>query len=640
MSAQPIVFDKELLEVIIIKLIKGVDIMTARSNLSEAECLAILKYASDALVSKNTESAVSAIVEKLKNSFGVSCVCVREVFSRPCSLRYTYESVDASEKAKRINETNTFDEKVWNSALEKFSEGCYRYKADGEQNPPKLIEPMSEIPKSMIQIPMYSDGRFLGILELADLDLIRDWSETEISSLTVCANLICQQLYHLNSLSAELHKLNETDPLTGLMNFTSFTEKLDERLTEMLVDSPVAVVYTDIHHFKYINETYGYKKGDELLKLAAWSMTEGTQDMDILRCRAHADNFVTAAAISEDFIPTFHKFIYEHNEKLSKLLQDSCPDVRIRIVTGICYVRDASMNSATAIANANLARKIAKKNNSGVPVVFTDAMMEEIKYQEYLNNELPKAIVNHDLKVYYQPKINCSDDSLYGAEALVRWQTSDGSFIYPDKFIPVFEKNGNITDVDFFVYREVFRYIRGRLDAGLPVFPISMNVSRAHFRSDRIIPYIDELLEEYSIPHELLEFELTENIYMKNFGKANDFIKNCRNKGIQVSMDDFGSGYSSLNLISALSIDTLKIDKIFLKNDDLSENDKTVIESMIAMAKRLGMKVICEGVETESQMMFLKRSMCDQIQGYYYGKPMDEDSFNKFVEKLFAKNKD
>lgn len=640
MSALLIDFDKELLEVIITNLIKGVDIMTAGSNLNEAECLAIIKYASDALVSKNTESAVSAIVEKLRVSFGVSCVCVREVFSRPCSLRYTYESVDASEKAKRINETNTFDEKVWNSALEKFTEGCYRYKADGEQNPPKLIEPTSEIPKSMIQIPMYSEGSFLGILELADPELIRDWSETEISALTVCANLICQQVYHLNSLSAELHNRNDIDPLTGLMNFHAFTEKLDEKLSEMLADSPVAVVYTDLHHFKYINETYGYKKGDELLKLAARSMVEGSQGLDVLRCRAHADNFITAAAISEDLIPTFDKFIHQHNMELSKLLRDNCPDVRIRIVTGICYVHDQNMTSATAIANANLARKIAKRDNSVTPIVFSDEMMEEIKYQEFLNNELPKAIMNHDLKVYYQPKINCSDDSLYGAEALVRWQTSDGSFIYPDKFIPVFEKNGNITDVDFFVYREVFKYIRGRLDAGLPVFPISMNVSRAHFRSDRIIPYIDELLKEYSIPHELLEFELTENIYMKNFGKANDFIKTCRNKGIQVSMDDFGSGYSSLNLISALSIDTLKIDKIFLKNDDLSDNDKTVIESMIAMAKRLGMKVICEGVETESQMMFLKRSMCDQIQGYYYGKPMDEESFNKFVEKLFAKNKD
>lgn len=613
--------------------------MTAKANLKEAECLALVKFTSDALMSKNTESAVSAIVEKLRVSFGVSCVCIREVISRPCSLRYTYESIDSSGRPKRINATCTFDENVWDSAMEKFSEGCYRFMANGQQNMPKLLRPAPEMPKSMIQLPMYSDCCFIGILELSDFDDLRDWSESEISALSICANLICRYLHHLNSLTEALRENNDIDPLTGVMNFHTFTEKLDEKFAEMLSDSPVVIIYTDIRHFKYINETYGYKKGDELLKLAAKSMTDGTEDLGILICRAHADNFITAGAITEEAIPDFDKFIHEMNIKIEKLLQDNCPNVRIRIATGICYVRDPKMTAATAIANANLARKIAKSENSDFPVVFSDEMMEEIKYQEYLNNELPKAIKNHDLKVYYQPKINCSDDSLYGAEALIRWQKPDGTFIYPDKFIPVFEKNGNIIDVDFYVYREVFKYLRGRLDAGLPVFPISMNVSRVHFRSNRIIPYIAELLKEFDIPPELLEFELTENIYMKNFSKANEFIRNCREQGIQVSMDDFGSGYSSLNVISTLTIDTLKIDRIFLKNDDLSDNDKTVIESMIVMAKRLGMKVICEGVETESQTIFLKNAMCDQIQGYYYGKPMDEESFNKFAANLLTQSK-
>ena len=144
-------------------------------------------------------------------------------------------------------------------------------------------------------------------------------------------------------------------------------------------------------------------------------------------------------------------------------------------------------------------------------------------------------------------------------------------------------------------------------------------------------------LRKMSLESLVEQFELTENIYMSDFSKADEFVKACRDLGIQVSMDDFGSGYSSLNLISSISIDTLKIDRIFLKNPNLSENDKTVIETMIIMAKRLGMNVICEGVETESQMVFLKDAKCDLIQGYYYGKPMDEETFNKFVEKLIVK---
>lgn len=617
---------------------EGLDIMAERVNLTESECLALINFTSETLTSGNPESAVASIVGKLRRSFGVSCVSIREIISRPCSLRYTYESINDSTKVRRVNETITFEEEVWENVMKKFSEGCYIYKADGKQSSPQFIGPAPHQPMCMIQVPMYSGSDFLGVLDLADFEKIHDWNEHEISALKICAHFICQYLYRLNSSFMEIHSRNTADPLTGLMNFHTFTEQLDEKLSEMLNDSPVAVVYSDIHHFKYINETYGYKKGDELLKLVAQSLTESApENIDIMLCRAHADNFISAAVVPEEFIDSFDSLIHEQNKNIGQFLQESCPDVRIRINTGICYIKNKSSTAATAIAHANLARKLAKRNAMQKPLVFSNEMMEEIKYQEYLNNELPKAIENHDLKVYYQPKINCADDSLYGAEALIRWQKPDGSFIYPDQFIPVFEKNGNIVDVDFYVYRQVFRYIRGRLDAGLPVFPISMNVSRVHFRSDKIIPYIESLMNEYSMPPELVEFELTENIYMNNFNKADEFITTCREKGVRVSMDDFGSGYSSLNVISTLSIDTLKIDKIFLKHDELSDNDKTVIESMIAMAKRLGMKVICEGVETESQTAFLKNAKCDQIQGYYYGKPMDEESFNKFAEKLLSK---
>lgn len=609
--------------------------MAVKACLADTECLEMIKYTADALRTDNTESAAAAIVKKIRVTFGVSCVRVREIFSRPFSLRYTYESIDDPSKVKRINETVTFEEEIWNGAMKKFSEGSYVYKADGSQEPPQFVGPISRIPKCMAQIPMYSGADFFGVLDLVDFEDIREWNEFELSALQICADMLCQHLFRMNSSFMQLYNKNDTDPLTGLMNFVAFTDRLDEKFSEMLSDAPIAIVNVDIHHFKYINETYGYKKGDEVLKLAAKAIVEGvTQYSDIMICRAYADNFITAAIVPAQVIPIFEDFVHEQNMKIGMILQEACPNVRIKINTGIYYVKDPKITAATAITNANLARKNAKREGLNRPLVFSDEMMEEIKYQEYLNNALPGAIENRSLKVYYQPKINCADDSLYGAEALVRWQRPDGTFIYPDKFIPVFEKNGNIREVDFYVYREVFRFIRGRLDAGLPVFPISMNVSRVHFRSDKIVPYIAALLKEYGVPTELVEFELTENIYMNNFGKADEFIKTCRDRGIKVSMDDFGSGYSSLNVISTLQIDTLKIDKVFLRNEDLSENDKTVIESMISMAKRLGMKVICEGVETETQMTFLKRANCDQIQGYYYGKPMDEATFSQFVEKL------
>lgn len=610
--------------------------MTDKSNLTEAECFDLIKYTSDSLSAQDIESAVTSIVERLRVSFGVSCVRICEVFSRSYSLRYTYTSQSDSIDVSYNNVTISFDKDVWQNELDNFAEGYYIYNMNDDNSIPRFSKTVTNLPKCMMQIPMYADNNFIGILDLLDFEKILDFSEREITTLRICANLICQYLYRLNSLF-------NIDPLTGFMNFNFFTKQLDEKISQMPENFPIVVVYSDIHHFKYINDTYGYKKGDELLKL----MSQTIYDMNsvhegmplnaaITICRAYADNFITYASIPESLVPMFESLIIKQNETLGKFLQENCPDVRIRINTGIYYIKEKNITAATAIANANLARKTAKKENRQQPLVFSQKMMDEIKKQEYLNNELPKAIKNHNLKVYYQPKINCTDDSICGAEALIRWQKPDGTFIYPDSFIPVFESNGTITDVDFYVYREVFQYIRKRLDTGLPVFPISMNVSRVHFRSNRIITYVEELLEEFRIPPQLVEFELTENIYMDNLSRANEFINICHDRGIKISMDDFGSGYSSLNVISSLSIDTLKIDRIFLKNGDLSKNDKAVIESVIAMARRLGMKVICEGVETEAQAIFLKNVRCDQIQGYYYGKPMDEESFNIYAKKRMA----
>ncbi|MCH5185909.1 MAG: bifunctional diguanylate cyclase/phosphodiesterase [Oscillospiraceae bacterium] len=613
--------------------------MAEKPNLTENECIDLVQFVCDTFRSKNIESAVAAIIERIRITYDVSCVTVREVFSRPYSLVYTYESVSDSEKFGRINETVKFGRDVWVDMSEKFYEKgyiCMAEKEDGDFQP--FTEKNTIMPKCVIQASMYyNKAEFFGVLELADFDEIRCWNECEKATLKICADFICQRLYRIHSSSVKIK--GAPDPVTGLMNFTDFTELLDRQISEIPQDFQIAVVYVDIQHFKYINEKYGYKKGNEVLKFAAQAIyDEISKYSDIIICRVYADNFVSASLIPDSLVPGFAQFIKEQNVVISQKLQNICPGVSIRIDTGICYVNDGSISATTAVTHANLARKTAKRENMKKPFVFSNEMMEDIKYQEYLNNELPKAIANREFKVYYQPKISCADETLSGAEALIRWQKPDGKFIYPDQFIPVFEKNGNIMEVDFYVYREVFRYLRERMDKGLPLFPISMNVSRVHFRSNKIIPYIEKLMKEYKVPAKYLEFELTENIYMNNFNTADNFINTCREYGIHTSMDDFGSGYSSLNIISTLNIDEIKIDKIFLKNHELSDNDKIVLESMIGMAKRIGMKVVCEGVETKSQADFLKSVQCDRIQGYYYGKPMDEESFNLFAEKMPVKS--
>ena len=221
-----------------------------------------------------------------------------------------------------------------------------------------------------------------------------------------------------------------------------------------------------------------------------------------------------------------------------------------------------------------------------------------------------------------------------GAEALIRWCKEDGNIIYPNDFIPVFEKNKSVTLLDYYVYDEVCKYIRHRLDNNLPVVRISVNVSRVHLYSiDDIIDYIKGLLTRYDIPPEYLEFELTETSFTDKVDDTISLMQRLRKLGVKVSMDDFGSGYSSLNVLTKLPLDVLKLDKEFMRDFETDSEEKIVIPSLIDMAKKLNLDVVCEGVETDKQVEFLREVGCDYVQGFYYSKPIPQEEFDEMLSK-------
>lgn len=252
---------------------------------------------------------------------------------------------------------------------------------------------------------------------------------------------------------------------------------------------------------------------------------------------------------------------------------------------------------------------------------------------ENLHQALTEALENEYIKVYYQPKIEAGSTRVIGAEALVRWEKNDGAYMYPNDFIPELERSGRVIELDYFVYKKVFQKLRERLDEGKPVVPVSLNVSRAHLKNLAIYDYVRELFKKYKIPPHYIEFELTESMYVDNFETFRPMIDEFRAAGGKISMDDFGSGYSSLNLLTDLPIDTLKVDKVFLRHDTLLENEKIILACVIAMAKKLKMDVICEGVETKSQSQFLSRMGCDMFQGFLYSRPIPEEAFYHYLEE-------
>ncbi len=250
-----------------------------------------------------------------------------------------------------------------------------------------------------------------------------------------------------------------------------------------------------------------------------------------------------------------------------------------------------------------------------------------------VNKEVTLALKKEEFQVYYQPKVESGSTRVVGAEALVRWKKSNGEFVYPDEFIPALEENGRIVEVDYYVYERVFRSIYERIKKEEPVVPVSLNVSRAHLRTEGIAEYVRKLFEKYPIPHKYIEFELTESMYVEKIDMLLPFVNEFRAKGGKISMDDFGSGYSSLNLLTNLPIDTLKVDRIFLKHDELENQEKTILGCVINMAKKLNLDVLCEGVETWNQSWFLSRMGCDMFQGYLYAKAMPEEEFYNYLEQ-------
>lgn len=243
------------------------------------------------------------------------------------------------------------------------------------------------------------------------------------------------------------------------------------------------------------------------------------------------------------------------------------------------------------------------------------------------------ALENDEFRVFYQPKVNIETGRVVGAEALVRWIRADGEIISPGRFIPIFEENGFITEMDFAIYRRAVADIRGWLREGLDVPLVSLNVSRHHLADDNFCRKLNALVDEYEIPHELIELEITESLLTEHLDKLVETVTWFKERGFRISIDDFGSGYSSLNLITMLPFDTLKIDGGFFLRNDLTEKNKKVITSVVTLAKSLNLTTVSEGVETQVQVDFLKDLGCDMIQGFFYYKPMPSEDFHELLRR-------
>lgn len=423
-----------------------------------------------------------------------------------------------------------------------------------------------------------------------------------------------------------IDRLTNYDKLTGMPNLNKFKIAAEETLKKESDPENLSLIYYDINNFKYINEKYGEKSGDGLLIDFADSIAPNGKET-ILSCRVFSDKFLQLVRCKEDELEdkassVVNSFVY------NQMLKHS--GYNITFSCGLYTFRDKNTDIGIAVDNVTLASKSARNMAETTCVHYRENMRNDIKYEIEMMNNAIKGLINREFVVYYQPKVALENSQLVGGEALVRWKKPDGTMIPPNDFIPCLEKNGFITALDFYVYEEVCRFIKSRVDNNLPVVPISVNVSMLHLKEAGFLDRIKSLVESYGIPTRLLEFELTESVFLENEKEALEIMEKMKKMGFLVSIDDFGSGFSSLNLLKNMPVDILKIDKEFFAHHTLLNNDQIIISSIINMASRLHIAVICEGVETVDQIHFLKETCCDMVQGYFYSQPVDEDRFSDF----------
>lgn len=418
-------------------------------------------------------------------------------------------------------------------------------------------------------------------------------------------------------------KMLYLDPVTGGDNWYRFRINASRVVnSKQFLKKKYALVNFDINRFKIINDAYGYHKGDEILKDIYQTIRKWIKQGETFT-RYAADQFYILMTFQDETDLT--ERLQDLNDRLHQLSYTKTA----KIFYGVYHITERTDSIDRMGEFASVAKNTIKGNSEYNVSFFDEAARRRLIEEEEIEKSMNEALKNEEFKVYLQPKYMAKEETIFGAEALVRWQDSNGKPLSPCYFIPVFEKNGFITELDIYMVRKVCELLKGWLEKGYVPLPISVNISRLHFVNGHLAETIRDIVDSYQVPHHLLELELTESAFLQNKQLLIDTVIRLRNYGFLVSMDDFGAGYSSLNSLKDLPLDVVKLDGELFRITEEVERGLTVIRNTITMAKDLHMQVVAECIETREQVEFLCTVGCDIIQGYYFAQPMPTDQFEQ-----------
>ncbi len=490
------------------------------------------------------------------------------------------------------------------------------------------------------------------VLNVVPYDIIMHHMNNLIIGFFTVIVLISLLLLALYYFSSYILKQNEKiiydiafiDPVTEGNNRNKFL-LVSKDLIEQNPDNNYAIISMDLTRFKAINELYGVENANGIIKDVYEIIKKNTGE-DGFCARDYAASYIILYKYEDEkdildgFINKMQKDIKEYNENhMSHIFdkKESHISAKLTLSFGIYPMTDKTLSVEMMCEKAQIAKRNLKDDAMNYYKFYDDAIRAQILQDKSIEAEMYSALNNDQFKMFLQPKFYLKDKKISGAEALVRWIHPTRGMIPPINFIPLFERNGFIIELDRCIWKQAFEFISKRQKEGKEVFPISVNVSRIHLNNDSFIDELKDLCDKYNVNPKYLELELTESACFNNEQRLMEVLDKLKEIGFTISMDDFGTGYSSLTMLRLLPVDILKLDRSFIKDTIGDNKGEAVVRCIIEMANKLNMTTVAEGIEFEEQAEFLKNMGCVIAQGFLYGKPVNSDIFDESYINLNVK---
>ncbi len=485
--------------------------------------------------------------------------------------------------------------------------------------------------KTVVYAAMYCEGKYTGAISYVVCGQKRYWSKQSRSQLGEITKIISAHLAKNQALNASDQSFLSApgyDPLTGLISFSRFREEVERRIIGGEAKGCM-LIYTDFENFTYFNQKCGYSVGDQILKEFSNYVIERLQNEEsVYFTRVISDQFILYcySIPGADLV----KEVDRANEEFIRKQEIVYQEAGLRLRSGIYQIGGDCMSASAAIDAANFARKQVSAH--GLSACLYDEVLGKKQILETeIVNDLTKALQEKQFKLYLQPRYRLRDKQVIGAEALIRWEREDGRILFPDEFIPVYERNGRIVELDFYVFEQVAAFLAKNRSQNRRQVPVAVNISILHATENNTADRYMDILRRYKVDPSLLEIELTETATVSDYSNVKRMFKAMQKAGMKTVLDDFGAGYSVLNTVIDIPVNTVKLDKAFINNCESSERGLFFLKQIISMVKGLGYEVVCEGVETERQEEILLNAGCENGQGYWFSRPLPLEEYEKFV---------